>query len=54
MPAADVYASANSYFGLLRQCDHSHRDRAGLGRLLLRKGFSVDMRLTKTYPRRNP
>lgn len=48
--AADVYASANSYFGLLRQASHNHGDRRRLARLALRRGHAVDLRLTKTYP----
>jgi hypothetical protein len=46
---ADVHASANSYFGLLRQASHSHRDRAQLARLLRRRGFAVDRQFTKTF-----
>jgi len=46
----DLLATANSYFGLLRQADHSHVDRARLANLLRRRGRAVDMRLTKSYP----
>jgi len=51
MDAADVHASANSYFGLLRQASHSHRDRARLAKAVLRRGFSVDRPFTKTFRR---
>lgn len=49
MASADVFESANSYFGLLRQATHSHRDRAILSRLLLRRGHSVNVIFTKTF-----
>jgi len=45
----DLYASANSYFGLLRQATHSHADRAQLANVLRRRGHSVNGQLTKTY-----
>jgi RNA-directed DNA polymerase len=47
--AADVFTSANSYFGLLRQAGSSHVDRAVLARAVLRRGHSVNQQLTKTY-----
>ncbi|HEY9146978.1 MAG TPA: reverse transcriptase, partial [Thiobacillus sp.] len=46
---ADLYETANSYFGLLRQATHSHHDRARIARLLLVRGRCVDSKLTKTY-----
>ena len=49
MPAEDLPAAANSYFGLLRQASHSARDRARLARAVMRRGEAVDHRLTKTY-----
>lgn len=49
MDADDVYASANSYFGLLRQADSSHADRARLAKAVMRRGHCVDKALTKTY-----
>ena len=48
---ADVYTSANSYFGLLRQSSSSHHDRARLARAMLKRGHSVNKALTKTYRR---
>lgn len=46
---ADLYETANSYFGLLRQASHSHHDRARLAKLLRQRGYSVDRALTKTF-----
>ena len=48
-PEADLYASVNSTFGLLRQATHSHHDRARLANAARRRGHCVDGRLTKTY-----
>ena len=47
--AGDVLTTANSYFGLLRQTTHSHRDRARLANLARRRGHAVDHPLTKAY-----
>lgn len=49
LDAADLYTSANSTFGLLRQATHSHHDRARLAKALLRRGRSVNKAFTKTY-----
>lgn len=49
MPAADLFASGNSYFGLLRQASHSHTDRTRIANLLLQRGHSVKRDLTKTF-----
>lgn len=49
---ADLYETANSYFGLLRQATHSRHDRARIARLLLRRGFVVNCDMTKTFRRR--
>jgi hypothetical protein len=51
--ASDLYASANSYFGLLRQATHSHADRAKLANVMLKRGHSVNGKLTKVYRRPN-
>ena len=51
IPAPDVFAAANSYFGLLRQADSSHADRAALARAVMRRGHCVNGELTKTYRR---
>lgn len=49
MPAADLFESANSYFGLLRQASHSQGDRATLAKAMLRRGRCVDRGFTKIY-----
>lgn len=46
---ADLFETANSYFGLLRQAQHSHHDRARLANALRAQGFCVKGDLTKTY-----
>jgi RNA-directed DNA polymerase len=51
MDAKDVYQSANSYFGLLRQASASQADRARLAGALLKRGHAVNKQLTKTYRR---
>ncbi|OBY57746.1 RNA-directed DNA polymerase [Pseudomonas sp. AU12215] len=45
----DLRTIANSYFGLLRQTSHSHRDRAALARAVLARGCPVSGALTKAY-----
>lgn len=50
-PAQDLLETANSYFGLLRQTTHSHRDRARLANLMRRRGHVVNRDLTQTYRR---
>lgn len=50
MPAADVYASGNSYLGLLRQASHSHNAQAKVCRVLLKRGHAVDgLHLEKAF-----
>ena len=51
MPQDDVYAAANSYFGLMRQSSSSHTDRAQLALAVLRRGHAVNSTFTKTYRR---
>jgi RNA-directed DNA polymerase len=46
---APEFESINSYFGLLRQADHSQCDRILLARLVRRHGFAVSQKLTKAY-----
>lgn len=48
----DLFATANSYFGLFRQATHGHHDRAALAKLLRMRGMAANRPLTKTY--RNP
>jgi retron-type reverse transcriptase len=49
MDAGDVYAAANSYFGLLCQSDSSHADRAQVARAVLQRGHAVNRSFTKAY-----
>ncbi|WP_235437017.1 RNA-directed DNA polymerase [Pseudomonas fluorescens] len=48
-PAEDLRETANSYFGLLGQASHSHKDRAALANVVLLRGNSVNSALTKTF-----
>jgi len=50
-PAEDLLSVGNSYFGLLRQAQHSHHDRAILANALRRRGHVINGDLTKTYRR---
>lgn len=54
VPAEDLRETANSYFGLLTQASHSHKDRGALARLVIKRGHAVNGDLTKTYPKRKP
>ena len=49
MPAEEVYASANSYLGMLRQASASHTDRTRIARLVRQRGHAVNRTFTKTY-----
>ncbi|WP_288077369.1 RNA-directed DNA polymerase [Pseudomonas sp.] len=51
-PAEDLRETANSYFGLLSQASHSHKDRAALARVVLKRGNSVNAALTQTYQKK--
>jgi len=44
---ADLFETANSYFGLFRQATHSHHDRAALAKILRMRGMAVNRQLTK-------
>lgn len=48
---ANLFESANSYFGLLRQATHSHNDRKRLAAAMRRRGYRVNRNLSKTYLR---
>jgi RNA-directed DNA polymerase len=48
-PAEDVFASGNSYLGLLRQASHSHHDQAQLINVLRKRGHSYHPDLTKIH-----
>lgn len=49
--SADLFETANSYYGLLRQSSNSHHDRAMLSNALRKRGYSIKSDLTKTYQR---
>jgi hypothetical protein len=49
MPAEDLFETANSYFGLLRQATHGHHDCAMLANVLRKRGHAIKSDLTKTY-----
>ena len=49
--ASDLYQTANSYFGLLRQAK-SHHQRAQLSNVLRYRGHVISGNLTKTYRRK--
>lgn len=46
-----LFETANSYFGLLRQSQHSHQDRARLANVVRDRGHAVNRALTQTYRR---
>jgi len=48
----DLIKTSNSYLGLLRQSDHSHKARARLVRIALRKGHCVDGGFKKIFRKR--
>ena len=47
-PASDLFETANSYFGLLRQASHSHTDRCRLAKVILKRGRCVSGDLHKS------
>jgi len=47
----DLYQTANSYYGLLRQSTHSHHQRAELSNIVRYRGSCIDKHFTKTYRR---
>jgi retron-type reverse transcriptase len=49
----DLFKTANSYFGLLRQASHGHHDRARLANVLRDRGYCVDGEFTKTFRRKS-
>lgn len=52
-PADELLEIGNSYFGLLRQAEHSHHDRAQLANALRRRGHSIKSDLTQTFRRKS-
>ena len=49
MPAEEVFAAANSYFGLLRQATGSHADRARVANVARKRGHAINKQFTKAY-----
>ena len=49
--ADDLFATANSYFGLLRQSGHGHHDQSRLANILRKRGHCISGDITKTYRR---
>lgn len=49
MDASDLFASSNSYLGLLRQASHSHHDRALLINIMRDRGHVVKSDFTKVF-----
>lgn len=49
LPAGELLATANSYFGLARQASHGRRDRSALAKAVMARGMSVNRELTKGY-----
>lgn len=47
--AGELFETANSYFGLLRQAPASHLDRTRLANVLMKRGHCVNKEFTKTY-----
>jgi RNA-directed DNA polymerase len=44
-----VWATANSYLGLVRQASHSRHDQAAIARAALKRGHAVDGDMTKVF-----
>jgi RNA-directed DNA polymerase len=49
MPAADLFASGNSYLGQVRQASHSHQEQAALINVLRSRGHSFKPNLSKIF-----
>lgn len=53
MPDEDIYASGNSYLGLVRQASHSHHEQALICRALLKRRHAVEgLHLEKAFRKR--
>jgi hypothetical protein len=50
--AEDLFETANSYYGLLRQASHSYLQRVKLSNVLRYRGHCISGDLTKTYRRK--
>jgi hypothetical protein len=53
-PVEDLYASGNSYLGLVRQTGSSHYEQALIARIMLKRGHVVDGQLNKAFRRCAP
>ena len=51
MPIDELFETANSYFGLLRQSSHHHQDCACLANVLRKRGHTISGDVSKTYRR---
>ena len=49
LDVVDLFETANSYYGLLRQSTHSFYQRAQLSNILRYRGHCISSNLTKTY-----
>ncbi len=52
-PAADVFQTSNSYFGLLGQASASHHDRTRLANAIRARGYTINQAITKTYRKKH-
>jgi hypothetical protein len=50
-PSDELLEVGNSYFGLLRQAEHSHHDRTLVANALRQRGHTINGSITKTYRR---
>lgn len=51
--APEIFDTANSYFGLMRQATRSHGDRAVLAQAVMQRGHTVNANFCKTYRKAN-
>ena len=50
--AKDLFETANSYYGLLRQATNGYHQRVKLSNVLRKRGHTISKNLTKTYRRK--
>ena len=50
--AKDLFETANSYYGLLRQATNSYHQRAKISNILMYRGHTINGNLTKIYRRK--
>lgn len=53
MPASELFASGNSYLGLVRQASHSHTEQARLANILRDRGHAIAGDLSKAFRSRS-